>query len=124
MGLEKTVMGLKLCVGDAHDVGEDGTAGSNQGSDHGRQVVVQHVALGTQRPAGVGVEHGDDLGHVGAADGHGQGDAHDATERRHAAEHGDAGGEGGVVEVHSHRADGGREEAGVKGMSACNGILC
>ena len=118
MGLEKTVMGLKLCVGDAHDVGEDGTAGSNQGSDHGRQVVVQHVALGTQHPAGVGVEHGDDLGHVGAADGHGEGDAHDAGQRGGGAEHAETHAHARVHHEVAHRAHVGGQQTRVQGVAA------
>ena len=45
--------------GDTHDVGEDGTTGSNQRADHGHEVVVEHEALGTQRPTRVGVQHSD-----------------------------------------------------------------
>ena len=52
----------------------------------------QHKALGTQRPAGVGVQHGDDDGHVGAG-GHVEGDAHDAGQRGGGAEH---------AETHAH----------------------
>ncbi len=45
--------------GDAHDVGEDGTAGADEGAHHGHQVVVEHEAFSTERPAGVGVQHSD-----------------------------------------------------------------
>ena len=76
--------------GHAHDVAEDGTGATDQGADDGHQVVVQHEALGAQGPSGVGVEDRDDHGHVGAADGHGQGDSHDGGETGGRAQHGKA----------------------------------
>ena len=50
----------------AHDVGEDGTRGSNQSPNDGHQVVVQHEALGAQSPARVGVQDSDHHWHISA----------------------------------------------------------
>mmetsp|Transcript_24553 Transcript_24553/g.75848 ORF Transcript_24553/g.75848 Transcript_24553/m.75848 type:complete len:336 (-) Transcript_24553:503-1510(-) len=52
----------------AHDVGEDGAGGADEGADHRQEGVVQHEAFGAQSPARVGVQDGDDDRHVGAAD--------------------------------------------------------
>merc|ERR550519_3014581 len=52
-------VGQRPVHGDTHDVGEDGSTGSDERADHGHQVVVQHEALGTESPARVGVEDGD-----------------------------------------------------------------
>ena len=57
-----------------HDVAEDGARRSDQSSDDGHEVVVEHEAFGAKGPAGVAVQDGDDDGHVGASDGHGQSD--------------------------------------------------
>merc|ERR1719187_2832893 len=73
--------------GDAHDVGEDGTAGANQAADHSHQVVVQHEALSAESPSGVGVEDSDDNRHVSATNGHSEGDSHHAGEGGSSAKH-------------------------------------
>jgi len=56
-----------------HDVAENGTRGSDQSSDDGHEVVVEHEAFGAEGPTGVAVQDGDDDGHVSASDGHSQG---------------------------------------------------
>ncbi|MPC34717.1 hypothetical protein E2C01_028117 [Portunus trituberculatus] len=48
----------------AHDVGEDGTRGTNESTHDSHEVVVEHEALSTQRPARVAVQHCDHHGHV------------------------------------------------------------
>merc|ERR1719348_1517472 len=73
--------------GDAHDVGEDSTAGANQAANHSHQVVVQHEALSAESPSGVGVEDSDDDGHVSATNGHGESDSHHAGEGSSGAQH-------------------------------------
>lgn len=51
----------------AHNLGEDGPAGTDQGADDREQVVVEHEAFGAQSPATVAVQQCDHDGHVGAA---------------------------------------------------------
>lgn len=55
-----------------HDVGQNGSRGTDERSNDGQQVVVQQEALGAQGPARVTVQHGDHHRHVGASDSCGQ----------------------------------------------------
>jgi hypothetical protein len=55
-----------VCVGAylAHDVGEDSSRAADQSTNDGHQRVVEHEALGTQRPARVAVKHRNNDRHV------------------------------------------------------------
>merc|ERR1712155_389602 len=77
----------------------------------------QQEALGTQRPAGVRVEHSDDDGHVGAG-GHGEGDAHDAGQRGGGAEHAETHAHARVHHEVAHRANVGGQQTRVQGVAA------
>mmetsp|Transcript_15628 Transcript_15628/g.42330 ORF Transcript_15628/g.42330 Transcript_15628/m.42330 type:complete len:454 (+) Transcript_15628:140-1501(+) len=104
--------GADLAVhGDAHDVGEDGAGGADEGADRREHRLVEHEALGAEGPARVGVEDGDDDGHVGAADGGGHVQAEAAREERHAREGGHIGAVAGVhaeeTEAAEHGGGGG-----------------
>mmetsp|Transcript_15752 Transcript_15752/g.38617 ORF Transcript_15752/g.38617 Transcript_15752/m.38617 type:complete len:470 (-) Transcript_15752:3966-5375(-) len=55
--------------GHAHDVREDGARGADERTDDREEGLVEHEALRAQGPPRVGVEHGDDHGHVRAANG-------------------------------------------------------
>ena len=52
----------------AHDVGQDRAGGADQGAGDDQRQVLDGEADAAGRPAGVAVQHGDDDGHVGAAD--------------------------------------------------------
>lgn len=56
-----------------HDVREDRSRGTNEGTHYGKQVVVEKEALGAKGPAGITVKHRDHDGHVGTSDGSRQG---------------------------------------------------
>mmetsp|Transcript_73624 Transcript_73624/g.221323 ORF Transcript_73624/g.221323 Transcript_73624/m.221323 type:complete len:480 (+) Transcript_73624:138-1577(+) len=114
--------GADLAVhGDAHDVGEDGAGGADEGADRREHRLVEHEALGAEGPAGGRVEARDDDGHIGAADGLGdvgaeEGGGGDAVEEELETERcggvGDEGGGGGGVE---------REQAAVDQVAAGEG---
>merc|ERR1719348_1766686 len=104
--------------GDAHNVGEDSTAGANQAADHSHQVVVQHEALSAESPSGVGVEDSDDNGHVSATNGHGESDSHHAGEGGSGAEHAKAHSELRGHEEVAHGAGVSGQKATVDGMPA------
>lgn len=48
----------------AHDIGQNGTRGPDERSNNSHQIVVQHKSFGTQSPARVAVQHGDDDWHI------------------------------------------------------------
>ena len=55
--------------GFTHDVGQNRAARTDQRAGNDEQVVGEHEACGCGRPAGVGVQHGHDHGHIRATDG-------------------------------------------------------
>ena len=61
--------------GAAHDVAEDGAGASDECARDNEQVVREHETGGCCGPAGVGVQEGDDHGHICATDGHDEVDA-------------------------------------------------
>mmetsp|Transcript_32767 Transcript_32767/g.78869 ORF Transcript_32767/g.78869 Transcript_32767/m.78869 type:complete len:345 (+) Transcript_32767:85-1119(+) len=84
----------------AHDESQDGSAESDQRSNDGQHSVVQHEALGDQRPTTVGVEHGDADRHVSSANGGYQVDAHPAGQHGRGPLH--LGRDLGAVSGHEH----------------------
>merc|ERR1711868_10836 len=114
----KDDVGKRSVHGDTHDVGENGSRGSNERSNNGHEVVVQHESLSTESPAGVGVQYGDDDRHVRSTNGHGQSDSHHAGQGGGGAEHGQAGAHARVVQEVSHGSHVGRQQTGVESVSA------
>merc|ERR1712126_413650 len=82
------------------------------------RLLFKHEALSTERPAGEGVEYGDDDRHVRSTNGHGQGDAHHAGQGGGGAEHGQAGAHARVVQEVSHGSHVGGQQTGVESVSA------
>ncbi len=62
-------VGERAVHGLAHDDREDQAGRTVQGSGGDQQLVVEHEAHRHGRQTGVGIQQGDDRGHVGAADG-------------------------------------------------------
>merc|ERR550519_3086761 len=111
-------VGQRPVHGDTHDVGEDGSTGSDERADHGHQVVVQHEALGTESPARVGVEDGDDDRHVGSTNSHGESDSHHTGQGGGGAEHGQTDRHAGVVQEVAHGSNIGGQQTGIECMAA------
>eukprot|EP00053_Salpingoeca_punica_P012955 m.116409 g.116409 ORF g.116409 m.116409 type:complete len:1093 (-) comp16076_c1_seq1:125-3403(-) len=107
--------------GHAHDVGENGAGRANQRADNRQQVVVQHKALGAERPAAVRVEHGDDHRHVRAADRGRHVRAEHKGGQRACAEAGHADCRAGRGQEEAQGADVGQGQGGVAGVAAGQG---
>ncbi|CCJ98050.1 hypothetical protein BN130_584 [Cronobacter malonaticus 507] len=67
----------------AHDVREDSTRRPHQRAGDDQQIVAQHKACRRGRPAGIGVQHGDDHRHIRAANGRHQMPAERQRDNRH-----------------------------------------
>mmetsp|Transcript_21690 Transcript_21690/g.63392 ORF Transcript_21690/g.63392 Transcript_21690/m.63392 type:complete len:536 (+) Transcript_21690:104-1711(+) len=93
---------------DAHDVRQDGAGRADERPHRGEDRLVEHEALRAERPPGVRVEHGDDDGHVGTADGGGHVQPEPSREHAHPGERNHAGGGMGVAHRHeqAHHRDG------------------